>query len=304
MIDPVEHVWVDGKLVTAYDARIDLLTHSLHYGYGALEGVRSYRQDSGGVALFRLGNHMDRLIASAEALGVQVEHDREQLAAAAAEVVAANGLTDSYVRGLVFVGAPNIIFAHWLNPVHVALIPFAWSGYSDRDADKGTPAIIAPYPRIRAHAPLFRAKLTGHYMLNVLAYGHAKSSGVQQAIFLDDLGTVCEATGENVFVVKNGELSTPPADRSLLPGITRATVLELATELDLPATERDLTLEDLYDADEIFTTGTASGLLHIPELDGRRIGTGDNPVTRALRTLYQDAARGRHPARAAWLTAV
>jgi len=304
MIDPVEHVWVDGKMVTAHDARIDLLTHSLHYGYAALDGFRSYRQDSGGVALFRLRDHIDRLIYSSGALGLEVGHDRDELAAGAAEVVAANDLTDSYVRALVFVGAPNIIFAHWLNPVHVAFVPFAWSGYADRDADKGTPAMIAPYPRIRAHAPLFRAKLTGHYMLNVLAYGHAKSSGVQQAIFLDDLGTVCEATGENVFIVKDGELSTPPADRSMLPGITRATILELAGELGLPAQERDLTLEDLYTADEIITTGTASGLLHIPELDGRRIGTGDNPVTRQLRGRYQDAARGRHPGRADWLTAV
>lgn len=304
MITPVEHVWVDGKMVAAQDSGVGLLTHSLHYGYAALDGFRSYRQDSGGVALFRLGDHLDRLRASAAALGVQVEHDRDELAAASAEVIRANDLTDAYIRALVFVGEPNIIFAHWLNPVHVVLVPFAWTGYSDRDANAGTTAMIAPYPRIRAHAPLFQAKLSGHYMLNVLAYGHAKSSGVQQAIFLDEQGTVCEATGENVFVVKDGELSTPPANRSLLPGITRATVLELAAELGLPAGERDLTVQDLYDADEIITTGTASGLMHVPELDGRAIGAGDNPVTQALRGRYQDAARGRLAARAGWLTAL
>jgi branched-chain amino acid aminotransferase len=304
VIEQVEQVWLDGKIAAARDSQIGLLTHSLHYGYAALDGFRSYRQDSGGVALFRLEDHLDRLRTSSAALGLELEYDRDELAAGAAEVVRVNDLTDSYVRALVFVGEPNIIFAHWLNPVHVALVPFAWTGYSDRDADKGTVAMIAPYPRIRAHAPLFRAKLSGHYMLNVLAFGHAKASGVQQAIFLDEQGTVCEATGENVFVVRDGELSTPPADRSLLPGVTRATVLELAAELGLSATERDLTLDDLYGADEIITTGTASGLLHIPELDGRRIGAGDNPVTRALRERYLDAARGRLAARAGWLTAL
>jgi branched-chain amino acid aminotransferase len=302
VITPAEQVWVDGKLISAQDSGVGLLTHSLHYGYAALDGFRSYRQDSGGIALFRLTDHLDRLRASAAALGVGLEHDRDELAAAAAEVILANELTDAYIRALVFVGEPNVIFAHWLNPVHVALIPFGWTGYSDRDADAGTTAMIAPYPRIRAHAPLFKAKLSGHYLLNVLAYGQAKASDVQQAIFLDEQGTVCEATGENVFVVRDGELSTPPANRSLLPGLTRATVLDLAGELGLPATERDLTVEDLYGADEIFTTGTASGLLPVPELDGRRIGTGAAPVTRALRASYQDATRGRLPSRANWLT--
>lgn len=302
MIEPVGQVWLDGSVVPADDSRIGLLTHSLHYGYAALDGFRSYAQDGGGVAVFRPGDHLDRLLRSAAALGFEVGTDREALLSGALDVLRANQLSDAYVRAFAWSGEPNIIFAHWLNPVHVALVPFPWSGYSDRDADKGTPAVIAEYRRTRGHAPLFRAKLSGHYMLNVIAYGQARAAGVAQAIFLDEQGTVCEATGENVFALLDGVLVTPRADgRPLLPGITRDTVLALAADLGIPTAERDLTVEDLHGAAEIITTGTASGLLHVPELAGRPVGAGDNPVTRALRERHAAAVRGRLADRADWL---
>ncbi|KAA2253915.1 branched-chain-amino-acid transaminase [Solihabitans fulvus] len=302
MIEPVGQVWLDGKVVDAEDSRVGLLTHSLHYGFGALDGFRSYRQDGGGVAAFRLADHLARLRSSASAIGLELGHTHGDLVEGACDVLRTNGLDDAYVRPLVFVGEPNIIFAHWLNPVHVALVPFAWSGYSDRDADAGTTAQVSPYPRPKAHAALYNAKLTGNYLLSVIAFGHARSSGVQQAIFLDEDGFVCESTGENLFAVHGNLVSTPPATRSLLPGLTRATVLVLAAELGYEVAERDLTVPQLHDADEVFTTGTASGVLAIPELDGRRIGDGTAPVARALRQRYLDAARGRLPEHADWLT--
>lgn len=304
MIEPVEWSWLDGKLVDAQDSRVGLLTHSLHYGFGALDGYRSYRQDDGGVAVFRLRDHVRRLRASAAAIGLQLKQEDEELIEGSLEVIRANDLTEAYVRALVFVGEPNIIFAHWLNQVHVALVPFAWSGYSDRDADAGTTAKISPYPRPKAHADLYSAKLTGNYLLSVLAFGDAKGDGVQQAIFLDEDGFVCESTGENLFAVHGDLVSTPPATRSLLPGFTRSTVLTLAAESGLRTAERDLTVDDLHSADELFTTGTASGVLCIPELDGRKIGTGPGPVARALRQRYVDATHGRLPEHRDWLVSV
>ena len=304
MIEPVEWSWLDGKLVAPQDSRIGLLTHSLHYAFGALDGYRSYTQDDGTIAVFRLRDHIHRLRSSAAAIGLDVKYDDEELIQASLDVIRANNLTDSYVRPLVFVGEPNIIFAHWLNEVHVALIPFAWSGYSDRDADAGTTAKISPYQRPKAHAALYAAKLTGNYMLSVLAFGEARGSGVQQAIFLDEDGFVCESTGENLFAVHGDVLSTPPVTRSLLPGLTRSTVLTLAAESGLRTQERDLTVADLQSADELFTTGTASGVLCIPELEGQKIGNGATPVTRALRQRYLDAAHGRIPEHRDWLVAL
>lgn len=304
MIKPVEQVWLDGKLTTADHSRVGLLTHTIHYGFGALDGFRSYQQDDGRVAIFRLDDHLRRLRASAAAIKLTIPFHHQDLVDGTREVIRVNGLTDSYVRPLVFVGEPNIIFAHWLNDVRVAIVPFAWSGYSDRDAAAGTTAKISPYPRPKSHAALYRAKLTGHYLLSVIAFGEARDSGVQQAIFLDEDGFVCEGTGENVFAVHGSSLSTPPSTRSLLPGFTRATIMELAVELGLTASERDLQVTDLYSADEVFTTGTASGLLAIPELNGRPIGTGPALVTKALRQRYTDATRGRLPAHTSWLTHV
>jgi branched-chain amino acid aminotransferase len=301
LIKPVEHVWLDGELTTANDSRVGLLTHTIHYGFGALDGFRSYRQDDGRVAVFRLDDHLRRLRASAAAIGLSVPYDHQDLVQGALEIIRVNGLVDSYVRPLVFVGEPNIIFAHWLNDVRVAMVPFSWSGYSDRDADRGTTARVASYPKSKAYAALYGAKLTGNYLLSVIAFAEARGSGVQQAIFLDEDGFVCEGTGENVFAVHGSSLSTPPTTRSLLPGLTRATVMELAAGLGLTVSEGDLQVDDLYSADEVFTTGTASGVLPVPELNGRRIGTGSAPIARSLRHRYADATRGRLPEHASWL---
>jgi len=304
MIEPTKHVWLDGALHVAADSRVELLTHSLHYGYAALDGFRSYRRDDGTISVFRLHDHLRRLRRSASFIGLDIPFEEDELVAGTLQLLAMDGLADAYVRPLVFVGAPNIVFAHWLNQVHVALMAFPWSGYSDRDQDAGTPATVARYRRNSAHGELYGAKLTGHYMLSVLAYGEARRAGMQQAVFLDEEGFVCECTGENIFAVRGGALVTPPSHRALLAGITRDSVLALATDLKLPATEQDLTVQDLLAADEVFSTGTASGILPLPALDGRPVGSGDHSVSRALRERYLGIARGRVADHPEWVTPV
>ena len=304
MIEPTKHVWLDGALHVAEDSRVELLTHSLHYGYAALDGFRSYRRDDGTISVFRLRDHLRRLRRSASFIGLDIPYEEDELVAGTLRLLAVDGLADAYVRPLVFVGAPNIVFAHWLNQVHVALMAFSWSGYSDRDQDAGTSATVARYRRNSTHGELFGAKLTGHYMLSVVAYAEARRAGMQQAVFLDEEGFVCECTGENIFAVRGGALVTPPSRRAMLPGITRDSVLTLAADLKLPAAEQDLTVQDLLAADEVFSTGTASGILPLPTLDGRPMGSGDHTVSRALRERYLDIACGRTSDHPEWVTPV
>jgi branched-chain amino acid aminotransferase len=205
----------------------------------------------------------------------------------------------------VFMGEPNIIFAYWLNRVRVAVAAFAWSGYSDRSREAGTSAKIAPYVRPKAHAELFKAKLCGHYVLSNLAFGDAARSGFKQAIFLDEDGVVCESTGENVFLVRDRELWTPPPSRSILIGITRLSVMEIAAGLGYEVIERDFRVDDLRAAGEVFTTGTASELLPICSIEGQEIGSGRlGPVTRAIQDRFTDIVKGRVPEYRRWLTPV
>lgn len=305
MIEPVDTVWVDGELGSLQEQRVSLLTHTLHYGFGAFEGIRSYRQDSGDVMLFRVQEHMERLRASAEAISIPTDYDVDALVEATQDVLRANDLDDAYVRPLVYVGEPNVIFSHWLNSVHVAVVAFPWTGYTDRNRERGSSAKFAPNPRPKALAELFKAKACGHYLLSVTAFADAKEHGFGNAIFLDEDGAVCEATGENIFTVHDGVVATPPASRSILMGITRDTVLVLARDLGYEAVERDITVDELLAADEVFTTGTASELLPLPKIEDRQIGDGTmGPVTAAIQQRFTDVVRGRDLGHPDWLTKV
>lgn len=305
MIEPVDLVWVDGELQSMDKSRTSLLTHTMHYGFGVFDGVRAYRQDSGDVMLFRALDHMERVVRSAEGISIPMPYDAPTLVEVAQEVLRANELADAYVRPLVYVGEPNIIFSHWLNSVHVAMLAFPWTGYSDRNRERGSSAKISPYLRPKSLAGLFKFKACGHYLLSVTAFSDAQRSGYGQAIFVDEDGAVCEATGENVFVVKDGVVSTPPAARSILLGITRDTEITLASDLGYETVERDLFVDDLLDADEVFTTGTASELLPMPKIEDRVIGDGTmGPVTAQVQQRFTDDVRGRDVAYADWLTKV
>lgn len=305
MIEPVAKIWLDGQLVD-WDAAVShVLTDTLHYGFGAFDGIRSYEQAGGGVALFQVAEHVGRLLASAGHVGIEVPFDREALVEACHEVVAANDLRDSYVRPLVFVGGPHIIFAHWLNPVHVAVAAFPWKGYKDRSGDVAVSAKVSPYRRPQALAELYKAKLCGHYLLSIVAFADASRTGYQQAIFLDEGGLVCEATADNVFVVKGGELATPTEARPILPGLVRECVLRLAGDLGYRVVERDFGAAELAAADEVFTTGTASGILAVGAVDGKPVGDGGvGPVTRSLQERFAAVATGLVRDDRGWLVPV
>lgn len=303
MIERVSKVWLDGALVPWGDATVHALTHTLHYGFGAFEGIRAYAQAEGGTALFRLSDHVERLYRSTAAASIEIPFGREAIAKACGDVVVQNALRDAYVRPLVFIGDPNIIFAYWLNPVRVAVVAFPWTGFSDRNREDGTSAKISPYVRPKAHADLFKAKLCGHYALSVIAYGDAARSGFKQAIFLDEDGVVCESTGENLFMVSGAQLWTPPPSRSILIGITRLSVMEIASDLGYEVIERDFGVDDLLAADEIFTTGTASELLPIRSIESHPIGDGRlGPATRAIQARFTEAAHGQLAGYQRWLT--
>jgi branched-chain amino acid aminotransferase len=238
-------------------------------------------------------------------VGIDVPFDGGALVDACHEVVAANDLGDAYVRPLVFVGGPHIIFAHWLNPVHVAVAAFPWRGYKDRSGAAAVAAKLSPYRRPKALAELYKAKLCGHYLLSIVAFADASRTGYQQAIFLDEDDLVCEATGDNLFVVSNGELATPTAARPILLGLKRACVLELARDLGLRAVERDFGPAELAAADEVFTTGTASGILGVGSIDGTAIGDGGvGPVTRSLQERFAALATGLAADEHGWLEPV
>jgi branched-chain amino acid aminotransferase len=303
MIEKTQKLWLDGALTGWDDGTTHLMTHTLHYGFGAFEGIRAYQQADGGVALFRLEEHIERLFASSKAAFMEVPFDRATLLEACKEVVSANGLGDAYLRPLVFVSEPNIIFAHWLNRVRVAVIAFPWKGYSDRNREEGTSAKFSPYVRPKAHAAFYKAKLCGHYALSVVAYSEAIQTGFKQAIFLDEDGMVCETTGENLFIVKDQVVATPPSSRSILMGLTRDSVMTLARELGYRVEERDISQEECLAADEIFTTGTASELLPVRMLEGRPVGAGKlGAVTTAVQQAYSAAAQGRSARYRHWLT--
>ncbi|WNG16101.1 branched-chain amino acid transaminase [Cystobacter fuscus] len=302
MIEKTQALWLDGVLTGWDDGTTHLMTHTLHYGFGVFEGIRAYQQADGGTALFRLEEHIERLFASASAAFLEVPFDRATLLGACKEVVRANGLRDAYLRPLVFVSEPNIIFAHWLNRVRVAVIAFPWVGYSDRSQQEGTNAKFSPYVRPKAHAAFYKAKMCGHYALSVVAYSEAIRTGFKQAIFLDEDGMVCETTGENLFMVKEQVVVTPPSSRSILMGLTRDAVMTLARELGYRVEERDISREECLSADEIFTTGTASELLPVRMLEGRPVGTGQlGPVTAVVQQAFSAAARGRAARYKHWL---
>lgn len=303
MIEKTQSLWLDGALIPWDGGTVHLMTHTLHYGFGAFEGIRAYPQVDGRAALFRLEEHIERLFASSKAAFLDVPFDRAALLGACKDVVRANGLRDAYLRPLVFVSEPNIVFAHWLNPVRVAVIAFPWGVHPGRHQEEGVDAKFSPYVRPKVHAAFYKAKLCGHYALSVMAYSEAVRAGFKQAIFLDEDAMVCEATGENLFIVKEQRVVTPPSSRSILMGLTRDSVMTLARGLGYQVEERDISQEECRSADEIFTTGTASELVPVRMLEGRPVGTGrPGPVTVAVQQAFSAATQGQTARYTHWLT--
>ena len=297
-------IWLDGKLVPWRDARTHVLTHTLHYGMGVFEGIRAYKTDDG-AAIFRLDEHMQRLFNSAKILRMDMPYDRATLSEACRAVVRENKLESAYIRPMCFLGSEGMgLRADNLN-THVMVAGWSWGSYlGDDGMAKGIRIKTSSYTRHHVNITMCKAKANGNYMNSMLALREAIECGYDEALLLDPEGYVAEGSGENIFIVRNGELRTPDLT-SALEGITRETLISLAGELSIPVKECRITRDEVYIADEAFFSGTAAEVTPIRELDGRVIGSGGRgPITEKLQAMYFDVVHGRRADRRDWLTGV
>ena len=289
-----EKIWLDGQFVDWADAKIHILTHTLHYGLGVFEGIRCYRTADGRSAVFRLADHVRRLFDSARINLMEIPFGQKEIEEASLETLRRNQLEEGYIRPIAFIGEGAMGLNPGTNAIRVAVIAWPWGSYLGEDGmQNGIRAKISSFSRHHVNAKMTKGKTCGDYVNSILAKREALLDGYDEAIMLDVQGLVSEASGENVFVVRDGVLQTPPL-HSVLDGITRATVCELARRRDIQVEERQITRDDLYIADEIFLTGTAAEVTPIREVDHRTIGSGTRgPVTKVLQDAYFDVVAGR-----------
>jgi branched-chain amino acid aminotransferase len=299
-MDATEKIWMNGELVDWADAKIHVGTHGLHYGTGVFEGIRCYETEQG-PAIFRLSDHMQRFLESARLLYMEIPYSLEELNAAVVETVAANGLDECYIRPIGYVGYGELGVDPRDNPIDVAIMTWPWGAYlGEESAKHGITAKVSSWKRVGPNTIPHVAKATGIYLNSMLATTEAKRAGYQEAILLTDEGMVADGPGESIFVVKNGRISTPDLSASILTGVTRDTVMQIAADLGYEVREREIIRTELYLADEVFMTGTAAEIAPIRSVDDHLIGE-PGPVTRAIQQAYADCVRGRGERYARWL---
>jgi branched-chain amino acid aminotransferase len=298
-------IWMDGALVDWRDAKIHVLTHTLHYGCGAFEGVRAY-DTVHGTAIFRLREHTERLFNSAKILRMKIPYGFEQVAEAQREVVRANKLQSCYIRPLIWIGSEKLGVSPKGNTIHLMIAAWAWGAYlGDEGLARGIRVKTSSYTRHHVNITMTQAKATSNYSNSILANMEATDDGYDEALLLDASGFVSEGAGENVFVVKNGVVYTPDLSAGALNGITRNTVFAICQDLGLKLVEKRITRDEIYIADEAFFTGTAAEVTPIRELDRVEIGAGSRgPITEKIQSAFFDIVNGRNAKYAEWLTKV
>ena len=299
-----EHIWLDGEFVPWAEARVHVLTHTLHYGLGVFEGVRCYEGADGRAAIFRLREHTERLFASAHILGLEIPFTPAEISAACLETVRRNRLTACYIRPLVFLGDGEMGLSAQ-NRVRVAVAVWPWGTYlGDEGMRNGIRVKTSSFQRFAVNTLMSKAKAVGHYVNSILAATEARRGGYDEALLLDVDGFVAECSGENIFIVKRGIVKTSPLT-SVLPGITRDTALQLLAAQSVACREERFSRDEVYIADEAFLTGTAAEITPIRELDDRRIGDGKpGPVTATLQAAYGRVTSGADAAYREWLSIV
>ena len=297
-------IWMDGEMVPWRDAKVHVLTHSLHYGLGVFEGVRAYQGEQG-TAIFRLHDHTNRFFQSAHILGMDMPYDADTLKDAQKQVIRANGLEAAYIRPLAFYGSEGMGIRADMLTTHVAIATWEWGAYLGDDGLKnGIKVRTSSLTRHHVNITMCRAKACGNYINSILALQEAVSAGADEALMLDAEGYVMEGTGENIFIVRDNKIYTPDLT-SALEGITRDTVITLIKELGIELVEKRITRDEVYIADEVFFTGTAAEVTPVRELDNRTIGSGKRgPVTEKIQSLFFDCVLGRHQAHRDWLTPI
>lgn len=295
-------IWFDGEMVPWRDAKVHVLTHTLHYGMGVFEGIRAYVTPQG-TAVFRLTEHIRRLFDSARILAIHMPYNEQTLLDATAAVIRGNNLKSAYIRPVCFYGAEGMGLRADNLKVHAFIAAWEWGSYLGAEGlEKGIRVKTSSFTRHHVNITMCKAKANGNYMNSMLALHEVLACGFDEALLLDTEGYVAEGSGENIFIVRDGVIYTPDLT-SALAGITRATILTLASELGLTVREKRITRDEVYIADEAFFTGTAAEVTPIRELDGRPIGNGQRgEITQRLQSLYFDAVQGRYPRHKEWLT--
>ena len=304
-METADLIWHNGEMVAWEDAKIHVLTHGLHYGTGVFEGERAYATDKG-PAIFRHREHLERLFKSAELYYMPIPFTLDELRNATHELIAANDLRECYIRPIAYRGYGQMGLYPLDAPVEVSIAAWKWGSYlGEEGKTHGVRAKVSSWRRIPHDSLIPLAKASGQYLNSVLAKIEASKAGYQEAILLDQHGYVCEGSGENVYIVRDGRILTPPQTAGILDGISRKSLITIAGDLGYEVIERDLARAELYLADEVFLSGTAAELVPVREIDDHAIGTGEpGSVTLAMQRVFDDALHGRNPLYLHWLDVV
>ncbi|MFB2538464.1 MULTISPECIES: branched-chain amino acid transaminase [unclassified Acinetobacter] len=304
MADRDGFIWQDGKMVDWRDAKIHVLTHTLHYGLGVFEGVRAYKTADGRTAIFRLEDHTKRLLNSAKIFQLDVPYSYDELLEAQKNVVLENKLESAYLRPLIWVGSEKLGIAAKGNTIHAIVAAWAWGAYLGEEGIKnGIRVKTSSFTHHMPNVTMCKAKAVSNYPVSIMANQEVTRNGYEEAILMDPQGYVCQGSGENLFLVKDGELHTPDLSGGALDGITRRTIMQFAQDLGIKVHERRITRDEFYLADEVFMTGTAAEVTPIREYDDRPIGNGGRgELTAQIQKLYFDVVEGRNEKYAHWLT--
>ena len=306
MADRDGKIWMDGKMVEWRDATIHVLSHTLHYGCGAFEGVRAYTMPDGGAAIFRLAEHTERLLNSAKILRMKVPFDHATLMQAQLDVVKANNLPSCYLRPLVWIGSEKLGVSPKGNTIHAMVAAWPWGAYlGEEGLKRGIRIKTSSFTRHHVNITMTQAKAVSNYTNSILANMEATDDGYDEALLLDTNGFVSEGAGENIFVIKHGVLYTPDLSAGALNGITRNTIFHICKDLGLELVQKRITRDEIYICDEAFFTGTAAEVTPIRELDRIELGAGSRgPITEKIQAAFFDIVNGRNPKYAHWLTKV
>ncbi|MDL5030616.1 branched-chain amino acid transaminase [Pelomonas sp. APW6] len=298
-------IWMDGQLVDWRDARIHVLSHTLHYGCGAFEGVRAYKTPRG-TAIFRLREHTERLFNSAKILRMKIPFTLQEVEEAQKAVVRENQLESGYLRPLTWIGSEKLGVSPKGNKIHLMVAAWAWGAYlGEEGLKRGIRVKTSSYTRHHVNITMTQAKAVSNYTNSILANMEATDDGYDEALLLDASGFVSEGAGENLFIIKNGVVYTPDLSAGALNGITRNTIFHICQDLGLPLVEKRITRDEVYIADEAFFTGTAAEVTPIRELDRIELGTGSRgPLTEKIQAAFFDIVNGRNPKYAHWLSPV
>jgi branched-chain amino acid aminotransferase len=302
-VNTADLIWLNGEFVAWEDAKVHVLTHAMHYGTGVFEGIRAYETERG-TAVFRHQDHLNRLENSAKLYYMDLPFSKEQIQDATRDLIARSGFKSCYIRPLVWRGYGPMGLNPLDNPVEAMVAVWEWGAYLGEEGQRnGVRARVSSYRRVSSDSLIPHAKASGQYLNSVLAKIESLKSGYEEAILLDDKGHVSEGTGENIFVIRNGVIYTPPQTAGILDGINRKTCMQIARDLGYELVERDIARAEVALADEVFLTGTACELTPLREIDDIEVGP-PGPITREIQRVFDDALHGRAPQYAEWLDVV